>query len=314
MARKVTIDVEARFVDNVTDEAKAAAKSFEGVEKAAEAATKDVDKLGKTNAKPKVTMDADRAAKKLNDLDKKLNKIGKSKTEAKLSAKDKASALIDKVMSKAKAFANRTYSGLVKLRDSNALSTLNKMSNGLKGLTQKAWSVAVKIKDTFTAPLTKLKNMLFNVKTLIAGIASAWAATKLIGAPINVADAYSSAKISFSTLLGESEGQQMMDDLDAFAKATPFKTTNVISNAQKMLAMGWDVENIIEDMETIGNAAAATGKMDQGLESIVRALSQIKTKGRLSTEELRARFGSRGNSCEEPHENNCVNAMEKRCA
>ena len=53
-----------------------------------------------------------------------------------------------------------------------------------------------------------------------------------------------------------------------------------------MLAMGWDAENIVRDMEIIGNAAAATGKMDTGLESIVRALSQIKTKGKLSTEEL----------------------------
>ena len=286
MARKVTIDVEARFIDNVTDEAKAAAKSFDNLEKAAEDVQKDLKNLGKTNAKPKVSADVSNAEKKLSRLDKLLNKLGRSKTETKLTAMDKASAIIEKVTSKAKAFASKTYSTLVKLKDSNVLSSLNKMSNGIKSLTSKAWSVAVKIKDTFTAPLTKLKNMLFNVRTLIAGIASAWAATKLVVNPINVADAYSSAKISFSTLLGSVEGQQMMDDLDAFAKATPFNTTNVISNAQKMLAMGWDAENIIKDMEVIGNAAAATGKLDVGLESIVRALSQIKTKGRLSTEEL----------------------------
>ena len=293
MAHEVIIDIETRFKDNATKGAKEAAKSFEGIEKAAEEAQKEVDELGKevdevgkAKVKPKVEADTSKATKKINDLDKKLDKLNRSTTEAKLSLRDRASALIEKVTSKAKAFGNKTYSGLIKLRDSNALSTLHKMSNGIKSLTSKAWSVAVRIKDTFTAPLTKLKNMLFNVRTLIAGIASAWAATKLVINPINVADAYSSAKISFSTLLGDSQGQQMMDDLDAFAKATPFKTTNVIGNAQKMLAMGWDAENIIEDMETIGNAAAATGKMDQGLESIVRALSQIKTKGRLSTEEL----------------------------
>ena len=284
MANKVTIDVEARFVDNVTNETKAATKSFENLEKAAEGAAKDIDAVGK--AKPKVQVDSDSAAKKLDTLDKKLNKIGKSKTEAKLSILDKATAIIEKVTSKAKAFGNKSYSALVKIRDSNVLSSLNKMSNGLNSLTKKTWTTAIKIKDTFTAPLTKLKNSLFNIKTLIGGIASAWAAVQLVKNPINVADAYSSAKISFSTLLGESAGQQMMDDLDEFAKATPFNTTNVIDNAQKMLAMGWDAESIIKDMETIGNAAAATGKMDVGLESIVRALSQIKTKGRLSTEEL----------------------------
>lgn len=282
MANKVTIDVEARFIDNVTDEAKAAAKSFEKIEKAAEEAQKDVKNLGKT----KVDVNTSSATKKLDTMEKKLNKIGKSKTEAKLSVLDKATATIDKVTAKAKAFAGKTFSGIVKVRDSNVLSTLNKVSNGLKGLTGKAWNIAVKIKDTFTAPLRTLKNMLFNVKTLIAGIASAWAAVQFIKNPIDVADAYSSAKISFSTLLGESQGQQMMDELDLFAKRTPFNTTNVIANANKMLAMGWDAENIVRDMEIIGNAAAATGKMDTGLESIVRALSQIKTKGRLSTEEL----------------------------
>lgn len=286
MANKVTIDVEARFIDNVTDEASAAAKSFGTLEKAAEGVQKDLKEVGKTKVKPKVDLDSNSAARKLDAMDKKLNKFGKSKTEAKLSVLDKATATIEKVTSKVKAFAGKTYSTIVKVRDSNVLSSLNKMSDGLKSLTSKAWTTVVRIKDTFTAPLTKLKNMLFNVKTLIAGIASAWAATQMVIKPINLADAYSSAQIGFSTLLGETGGQKMMDNLDEFAKVTPFKTSGVIASAQKMMAMGWDTDTLIEDLEVIGNAAAATGKLDQGLESIVRALSQIKTKGKLSTEEL----------------------------
>ena len=175
MANKVTIDVEARFIDNVTDEARAAAKSFETLEKAAEGTQKDLKEIGKTKVKPKVDLDSNSAAKKLDAMDKKLNKFGKSKTEAKLSVLDKATAVIDKVTSKAKAFGGKTYSALVKVRDSNVLSTLNKMSNGLKSLTGKAWTVAVKIKDAFTSPIRSLKNMLFSVKSIISGIAAAWA-------------------------------------------------------------------------------------------------------------------------------------------
>ena len=286
MANKVTIDVEARFVDNVSKEAKSASKSIGEVEKKAGAAAKEVDKLGKKKAQPKVDANTTQVTQKVSKVDKLLTKLGRKKTEAKLTALDKATQTINKVTSKLKAFGGKTYSALLKLKDSNTLQTLNSMSNGLRSITGKAWSVAIRIKDTFTAPLTTLKNMLFNVRTLIAGIASAWAAIQFVKNPINVADSYSGAKISFSTLLGASQGQQMMNNLDEFAKKTPFNTSNVISNAQKMLAMGWDAENIIADMEIIGNAAAATGKLDQGLESIVRALSQIKTKGRLSTEEL----------------------------
>ena len=112
------------------------------------------------------------------------------------------------------------------------------------------------------------------------------AANQFILKPINLADAYSSAHIGFSTLLGEERGQQMMDDLDLFAKATPFKSAEVIAQTQRMIAMGWNAEDIIKDMTTIGDAAAATGKGEQGLQQIVTALAQIKSKGKLSTEEL----------------------------
>ena len=315
MAHKVTIDVETRFVDNLTDEAKAASQSIKQVEKAAESAQAEVSELGKQKVTPKVSADTSEAqkklkltedkmsdvgkkkvkpkleaddsdvAKKLFDTDRKISKFGRTRAEASLAAMDKASERIERAARRAKAFED-TYVAAMKVKDSNVLKTLNNASNKLKSLTSKAWSIAIKVPSTVLSPLKALKNTLFNIKTLITGIAAAWTASKVFGGAISVADAYSSAKISFSTLLGESQGQQMMDNLDDFAKATPFNTTNVIENAQKMLAMGWDAENIIDDMEIIGNAAAATGKLDVGLESIVRALSQIKTKGKLSTEEL----------------------------
>lgn len=167
-----------------------------------------------------------------------------------------------------------------------ATSALNKIDRGLKSIGGKTFKAGVKIVDYATRPIRAIKNALFSVKGLVAAIGTALAANQLLAKPISLADSYTSAKIGFSNLMGEAGGQKMMDDLDAFAKATPFKTSGVIDNAQKMLAMGWNAEDIIGDMRIIGDAAAATGKMDQGLESIVRALSQIKTKGKLSTEEL----------------------------
>lgn len=283
---KVVIDIEGRWNDHVTNEAKSAAKAVDNIEKEARDAGKELDNLGKKKAKPTIDADSSRVDKKLSKLDSVLKKFGFKKTKTTIDTDDKATAKIDKVLNKVKRFAGNKYEAFIGLKDSKALSTLNSMSNKMRSFTGKTWSAVLRIKDTFTAPLTRLQNMLFNVKNLIAGIAVAWASSKIFGQSINVADAYSSAKISFSTLLGASQGQQMMDDLDEFAAATPFNTSNVISNAQKMLAMGWDAEDIIGDMEIIGNAAAATGKLDEGLESIVRAMSQIKTKGRLSTEEL----------------------------
>ena len=315
MANKVTIDVEARFIDNVTGGAKSASDAFDKLEKEANDAAKAVDSFSKKKATPSIDANTSKFKQAIDDSDKKLTKFGKTKAEAKLGADDKATSVIDKVLNKlknlagktqsvilsakdsatsiinsvinkVKTFAGNTYSAMIKVRDSEALASIRNITSGAEGLTKKTWTAIVTIKDLATAPLQGIKNMLFSMQSLVIAITAGVATQQLVLNPISVADAYSSANISFSTLLGASQGQQMMDDLDAFAAATPFNTSNVISNAQKMLAMGWDADNIITDMAIIGNAAAATGKLDQGLESIVRALSQIKTKGRLSTEEL----------------------------
>lgn len=286
IANKISMEMELRFIDNATGGAKSASKAINQIEKEAKEAGQEIDNLTKKKAKPSVDTDTTKVDRKLNRIDATLKKLGFRRTKTTIDADDKVTAKITKALNKLGKFAGRKFKAFLELKDSDALRKLNKMSDGLRNLTKKAWSIAIKVPSTVFSGLNTLKNSLFNIRNLIAGIASAWAAIKLIKEPIDVADAYSSAKISFSTLLGESQGQQMMDNLDQFAKATPFTTTSVIDNARKMLAMGWDAENIIEDMETIGNAAAATGKMETGLESIVRALSQIKTKGRLSTEEL----------------------------
>ena len=284
MANKVTIDIEARFVDSATTGAKATSKAFKDVEKSAEGAQKEMDNLGKK--RPKLDVDDGNLKRKLDATDKKLSRLGRLKTNLKILATDKASKIIDKAVSKAKAFGGKTYSALLKVRDSNALSTLNKISNTARNIAGKTWHAAVKVKDYATAPLRGIKNMLFSIKSLVLAITAGLAAQQFVMKPIGLADAYTSAKIGFSTLLGESRGQQMMDELDAFAKATPFKSSQVIQQTQRMLAMGWDAESIIDDMRTIGDAAASTGKGEQGLQQIVTALAQIKTKGKLSTEEL----------------------------
>lgn len=286
MAQKITMDMELRFIDNTSSGAKSASKAINQIEKEAKEAGQEIDNLAKKNAKPSVDSDTSKVDKKLSRIDATLKKLGFQKTKTTIDADDKATAKITKALNKVKGWAGKKFNAFLELKDSNALRTLNKLSDGLRSLTNKAFRIPVKILDYATRPLRSLQSMLFSIKGLVAAVTAGFAAQKLVLEPINVADAYSSAKISFSTLLGESQGQQMMDNLDEFAKATPFNTTNVIENAQKMLAMGWEAENIIKDMEIIGNAAAATGKLDVGLESIVRALSQIKTKGKLSTEEL----------------------------
>lgn len=289
MANRITIDVEARYVDRVSAGMNSAKRSTDGLEKSVEKANKALDRASKKNVKPKLGADDNAFTKKLRQAEDKLNKLGRTKASATIGAIDKASAKIGSVVGAARSFAGKTFKSVLSMKD-NASHILGDVIGEARAFAGKTYSAAVKIKDMTVAPLKKIKDSIFNIKTLAAsivlGVATGVATKKGVLEPIQLADAYSSAQIGFSTLLGKERGQEMMDDIDVFAKKTPFKTSNVISNVQKMMAYGWDANKVIEDMETIGDAAAATGKGDEGLESIVYALSEIRSKGKLSTQEL----------------------------
>ena len=292
MSQKVTIDVEARFVDNITDESRAASKAVEGIGKEADKAQKQVDKLSKKKAKPIFDADNNKFLSKIRSMEAKMTQLGHKKTAAVLDVVDKATTKIGNVMNKGQQFASKVWQSTLKFKDSDAWSYIKKVTDGLNSVTRKTWSAMVKVKDMALAPINAIKNALFSIPTLITAVVSAKIVKSSIIDPINLADQYTGAYIGFKTLLGESEAQAMMDEIDLFAKKTPFKTSGVISNVQKMMAYGWDVDRVIEDMETIGDAAAATGKGDQGLESIVRALAEIRSKGKLSTQELNQLAGA----------------------
>lgn len=198
---------------------------------------------------------------------------------------DRFNQSVDRARERMNSLNGQNARPTVSLTD-HATSTISKLKSGLRGFAGKTWRAGVKIIDYATRPLRSIKNMLFSIKTLAVAVGAGLVGQQLISKPIQLADSYSSAKIGFSTLLGNKKGQQMMDNLDKFAKETPFKTSNTISQAQKMIAMGWNAKDLVKDMRTIGDAAAATGKGDEGLERIVLALAQIKSKGKLSTEEL----------------------------
>lgn len=168
-----------------------------------------------------------------------------------------------------------------------ASGKLKNVTSSIYGFAGKTFKFGVSIIDYATRPLRGILGFATSLQGILTGLAAGQAMQTGMMQPIGLADSYSNAYIGFKTLFrDEGRAQKMMDDLDTFAKETPFKTSNVISQSQKMLAMGWSSESLLKDMETIGNAASATGRGDEGLDRIVLALAQIKSKGKLSTEEL----------------------------
>ena len=286
MGQRYTIDIEARFVDHVTGESKSATAAVDNLGTVAEQTQKKLQKLTRSRAQIEIDANNSKLIRKIRQWESKAYELGNKKTVVTLDAIDKATMKFKMAMGTAKNYSAQAYNAVIRANNSQAMAAFKGVLAQGKSLAGKTWTAMVKIKDLATTPLTKIKNSLFSIKSLVTAITAGLAAKQFVINPINLADQYSSAKIGFSTLLGEERGQAMMDEIDAFAKATPFKTSGVISNVQKMMAYGWDVERVIEDMETIGDAAAATGKGDEGLASIVYALSEIRSKGKLSTQEL----------------------------
>lgn len=158
----------------------------------------------------------------------------------------------------------------------NVTSKISNIASKASSLAGKTFKFGVSILDYATKPLRGIFNLATSLKGIVMGVVAGKAMQETVMKPIGLADSYTSASIGFETLFNSKEkAQKMMDDLDAFAIATPFKTANVISNSQKMIAMGWNPDDIIKDMKVIGDAAASTGKGDEGFASIVRALSLI---------------------------------------
>ena len=343
MANKVTIEVEAVFVDRITQGMQAAAKAaqqldnalnsinkagkgsksnaFSGMEKSAESAKKKVESVkkaaesvGKTKADVKINAQ-DKATKALQKVEKLANTAGKTKADIKINAQDKASSKLAKLSATLKTATGKAYSLVVSAKD-NASATLSKMSatlktatgkahnllisakdnagpalvkigSSLKSVTSKAWKVTVSLVDKVTSPIRSLKNALFSMQTLVAGVATGVAANAAIIDPVQYADTMETASIGFETMLKSNlASQRMMNEIKSFAKTTPFDTTGVVTAVQQMMRAGWTEDTVMRDIERIGNAAAAAGQGTAGVQGIVTALQQMKMSGRVYAQDM----------------------------
>lgn len=118
---------------------------------------------------------------------------------------------------------------------------------------------------------------------LAVGGAAITAATQMV----RMAGQLEQAKIAFETMLGSAErADAFLRDLADFAAATPFEFQGLQDSSRLLLAFGFQADAVIPIVETLGDATSALGGGTDTLEGVVRALGQIQTKGRVSTEEL----------------------------
>jgi tape measure domain-containing protein len=94
--------------------------------------------------------------------------------------------------------------------------------------------------------------------------------------------------LSLGVMLKDQEkANDLIKDVERFAAKTPFNTDNLMSSVQLLKAYGFEVNQLLPMMETIGNAAAAAPQgMEYGVHRISLALGQMRSKGKVSAQEM----------------------------
>ena len=121
-----------------------------------------------------------------------------------------------------------------------------------------------------------------------AGLIAAGAATAGLGVlGFNTASQLEQSQIALEQMLGSAKkAGDMMAWLKDTATKTPFELSVLTQSTQRLLAFGFSADDAKKNLMVIGDAAAATGKGQEGIDQITNALGQMQAKGKISGEEM----------------------------
>lgn len=124
---------------------------------------------------------------------------------------------------------------------------------------------------------------IMSIRNMLLGAGAVISARAIFGPIMD----YQQTKIAFEGILQSgTAAQAMLDDLQEFAKDTPFTFQGISESARSLLAVGYAAEDVIPMMTTLGNATAGLGLGEDAISGVIRALGQMKGKGKASAEEL----------------------------
>jgi tape measure domain-containing protein len=96
------------------------------------------------------------------------------------------------------------------------------------------------------------------------------------------------SKIAFTTMLGSAgAAEAMLKNLWDFAATTPFEFPQLQAAAKQLLAFGFNAQEVIPVMKSVGDAAAGLGMGAEGIQRIIYALGQMRAAGRITGDDMR---------------------------
>jgi tape measure domain-containing protein len=166
-----------------------------------------------------------------------------------------------------------------------ASDELEKAKKDIEGLGTEADKAS---KGGLAAIDKKLRDANDASRTFAAGIALIGAAiAATVGTGIKLAADQEQAQIAFTNMLGSAEeAKDFLEGLADFAANTPFEMHGLRDASKLLLAFGFQAEDILPIMTSVGDAVAAVGGGEFEIQRVVRALGQMQAKGKVSAEEM----------------------------
>lgn len=120
-----------------------------------------------------------------------------------------------------------------------------------------------------------------------AGVAAGLAGSSGFKYGLEIASQNEQAMISFETMLGSAEkAKGFLGDLQNFAAKTPFEFPGLQKSASQLLAAGFNAQDVIPIMTTLGDVTSGMGTGAEGVDRATIALQQMSAAGKISGEDL----------------------------
>jgi len=125
----------------------------------------------------------------------------------------------------------------------------------------------------------------------VGGLLTATAAASFVGQVSRIRGEFQQLEIAFSTMLqSEEKAMKLMNQLTRTAAVTPFDLTGIAAGAKQLLAYGFEVENINDELLRLGDVAAGVGV---SLNDLVYLYGTLRASGKVMTMDIR-QFANRG--------------------
>jgi tape measure domain-containing protein len=149
--------------------------------------------------------------------------------------------------------------------------------------------------NTLTSPIRAVGGAILETgRNFISGVASvgqwvfwtkqlASAAVGLVGGFLSANATLEQQRIAFTGLLHSgSAADSMLRQLQAFAAATPFEFTELTTDTQQLIGMGFAARDVIPILTAVGDAAAGVGAGQEGVNRITLALGQMQARAQVT--------------------------------